>query len=120
MTTNTFLAYERTRVSYERTLQAWIRTGMSLITFGFSVYNFFRLESPPGKQAQTLGPREFGVALVSLGLISLVLATINFRFQIGSLRARYPAPGGPSLSVAVAAALSLLGVLALVLMFART
>lgn len=117
MNTNTYLAFERTREAYERTLQAWIRTGTSLITFGFSVYKFFQLETPAGKQGYLVGPREFGVALVSLGFLSLVSATIKYRLQIKDLRTHYSGPTGLSLSIVVASALSALGIFALVLMF---
>ncbi len=55
---STTLAIERTRASYERTMMSWIRTATSLITFGFSVYKFFQLEAPAGRQPNRLiGPR---------------------------------------------------------------
>jgi putative membrane protein len=70
---STTLAIERTRASYERTMMPWIRTATSLITFGFSVYKFFQIEAPAGGQKNRLiGPREFVLMLVSIGLVSLI------------------------------------------------
>jgi inner membrane protein YidH len=116
---STELAFERTRAAYERTMMSWIRTATSLITFGFSVYKFFQLEAPTGAQPNRLiGPRQFAFALVSLGLISLLLATIEYRRDIRALRAQY-ANAQPSLAVLLAAFISLLGIIALIAMALR-
>jgi putative membrane protein len=118
--TSTKLAYERTRVAYERTMQAWIRTATSLITFGFSVYKFFQIERPPNfKQGPIIGSQEFGEILVLLGLGSLVIATIEYRGRIREVEAQYPHKKHLSLSVYLAGAMSLLGLLALISMFYR-
>lgn len=83
---STKLALDRTRASYERTMMSWIRTATSLITFGFTIYKFFQIEAPPERQRNYLiGPRGFAVALVSIGLFSLVLATLENRQSIRSL-----------------------------------
>ena len=75
---STRLAFQRTRVAYERTMLSWVRTATSLITFGFSVYKFFQIEAPSGRAAGRLvGPREFAMILVGIGLVSLVLATFE-------------------------------------------
>jgi putative membrane protein len=80
---STELAFERTRVAYERTMMAWIRTATSLITFGFSIYKFFQLKGPgSAQQGHLIGPRGFAFMLVSIGLISLLLATIEHRQNI--------------------------------------
>jgi putative membrane protein len=118
--TSTKLAYERTRVAYERTMQAWIRTSASLITFGFSVYKFFQIDRPVNfKQTSIIGSREFGEILVLLGIGSLVLATLEYRARLQEIEQAYPHTHRRSLSVWVAGAISLLGVLALVSMFVR-
>jgi hypothetical protein len=50
----------------------------SLITFGFSVYKFFQFEKPTnGSENRLVGPREFALTLVSIGLFSLVSATLE-------------------------------------------
>jgi putative membrane protein len=116
---STQLAFERTRIAYERTMMAWIRTGTSLITFGFSIYKLFQLEGLGHPQpGRLIGPREFAFMLVSIGLISLLLATIEPRQNIRTLGAQY-AGRQRSLAVLVAALVSILGILALLAMIFR-
>src|SRR3984893_17248304 len=75
---STELAFARTRAAYERTMMAWIRTATSLITFGFTIYKLFQLEGLGHPQpGRLMGPREFAFMLVSIGLISLLLARLN-------------------------------------------
>ena len=100
-------------------MMSWIRTATSLITFGFSIYKFFQIEAPSERQQNYLiGPRGFALALVSIGLFSLLLATLENRQKIQTLGAQY-AGKQRSLSVLVAALISLLGVLALLAMIFR-
>ena len=111
---STRLAFDRTRVAYERTMMSWIRTATSLITFGFSIYKFFQIEAPPpGQQNRLIGPRGFAFTLVSIGLFSLILATLEHRQNIRTLGEQY-AGKLRSLAVLVAGLISILGVLALV------
>jgi putative membrane protein len=117
--TNLRLAYERTRGAYERTLMAWVRTGTSLITFGFAVYKFFQFEIPGSAQHEPLikttliGPREFGFMLIGIGLLTLVLGTIEHARDLRAMRKEYP--GMPGSNTRYLAALVLaLGMLALV------
>jgi putative membrane protein len=116
---STKLAFDRTWVAYERTMLAWVRTATSLITFGFSVFKFFQIVREGSEQRNYLiGPREFGLLLVSIGLISLVLATLQYRQNIRMLGEEYQ--GRPrSLAVIVAALISILGILALIVMIFR-
>jgi putative membrane protein len=116
---STTLAIERTRASYERTMMSWIRTATSLITFGFSVYKFFQLEAPAGRSANRLiGPREFALMLVSIGLVSLVLATLQYRQNIRVLGTQYGS-SPRSLAVVMAALISILGIVAFIAMIFR-
>ena len=109
----------RTRNSYEQTMMSWIRTATSLITFGFSIYKFFQLEAfTRTTQNHLIGPREFSLMLVSIGMISLVLATLEYRQSIRTLGAQSTI-GTHSLAVTVAALISLLGILALLAMIFR-
>ncbi len=116
---STRLAFERTWVAYERTMLAWVRTATSLITFGFSVYKFFQIVREGGGATHYLvGARQFGLLLVSIGLASLALATLEYRQNIRMLGAQYE--GRPrSLAVIVAALISILGVAALAAMIFR-
>jgi putative membrane protein len=116
---STALAFVRTRAAYERTMMAWIRTATSLITFGFSIYKFFQLEEYRKLEPDRLiGPRQFSLALVSIGLVSLLLATIEYRQNMRALRDEY-ADGHRSLAVFVAALLSIVGIVAILLMIFR-
>ncbi len=116
---STILAFDRTRAAYERTMMAWIRTATSLITFGFTIYKFFQIEAPPpGHQNRLIGPRGFAFILVSIGLFSLILATLEHRQNIRTLGAQY-AGKRRSLAVLVAALISILGILALVVIIFR-
>jgi putative membrane protein len=116
---STRLAFARTRVAYERTMLAWVRTATSLITFGFSIYKFFQLQHLGGEHANYLvGPHEFSLFLVSLGLVSLLLAAVEHRMNMQGLRAEYPdAPR--SLAGVVATLVAVLGIGALIVMIFR-
>ncbi len=112
--TATRLAMERTRIAYERTMMAWIRTATSLITFGFSVYKFFEIEmksAPP--VAMLLGPRGFGLALIGIGLLSLVLGRVEHGRDLRALRQQY-ADMPRSMSGIVSLVIGALGLAALV------
>ncbi len=116
---STKLAFDRTWVAYERTMLAWVRTATSLITFGFSVYKFFQIvREEGGRNSHLIGSRQFGLLLVSIGLASLALATLEYRQNIRMLGEQYA--GRPrSLAVIVAALISILGILAMGLMIFR-
>lgn len=117
---STELALARTRAAYDRTMMAWIRTATSLITFGFTVYKFFQIERPRGaRPVHLIGPRDFAIALVSIGLFALVLATLENRQNMKTLRAEYTQTLPLSLSGLAAAAISLLGIAALILIVLR-
>ena len=108
----TELAVARTRAAFERTMMSWIRTATSLITFGFSIYKFFQIEAPARTPNRLIGPRGFGLMLISIGLITLVLATLEYRGNIRALGAQY-AGRQRSLAVVAAALVSLVGILGL-------
>jgi putative membrane protein len=89
----TQLALERTELAHERTLMAWVRTSMSLISFGFTLHKFFqflREGSQTGAPShQLFGPREFALMMISIGLVMLVLATLQHRRDLQALRKQY-------------------------------
>jgi putative membrane protein len=67
--TSTQLAIDRMRTVYEQIMMSWITTATSLITFGFSIYKFFQIEDPSNRaENRLIGPREFALTLVSIGL----------------------------------------------------
>jgi putative membrane protein len=113
----TTLAFERTRLAYERTLMAWVRTATALISFGFSVYKFFQLEMVgKGFIAQRIGPREFALALIGTGLLSLLLGTIEHVRDLRALRSEYTGMPRSMTQIAVylIGALGLLALLAVI------
>jgi uncharacterized membrane protein YidH (DUF202 family) len=79
----TRLAFDRTRVAYDRTMMAWIRTATSLITLGFTIFKFFQIETGSGGQGHRLiGPREFALSMVGIGLISLLLGSVEHEMML--------------------------------------
>jgi putative membrane protein len=108
------LAVNRTRLAYDRTLLAWIRTGTSLITFGFTIYKFFQFEraGAESRPQRLIGPTEFALLMILIGLVSLVLATLEHRRDLKVLRAQYPEEHR-SLAGILGALVSLLGLVAL-------
>ncbi|MCS4233225.1 DUF202 domain-containing protein [Stenotrophomonas sp. BIGb0135] len=121
----TGMSFQRTRMSADRTLMSIIRTALSLIGFGFTIYQFFgHMLEVPGTTLRPHAPRNFGVALVGLGLVLLTLGIIyhvRYMQQLRSERdlmigeglihgeSHYPI----SLTLITAGLLWLLGVLAI-------
>lgn len=114
-------ACERTIMAQERTLMAWIRTATSLITFGFTIYKFFALElgAKAGPRVhQVIGPREFALFMILIGLFALAVATFQNVQDSKSMRKDYP-KARPSLSSLVAAMIAALGLLAMAAVLLR-
>jgi len=111
--TNTALAVDRTRLAHDRTLLAWVRTATSLISFGFTIYKFFQYlrqeENVPVRHL--LGPREFAMAMIGIGLIALCIATAQHRREMVSLRKQFPEVPY-SLATVLAGLIAILGVAA--------
>jgi putative membrane protein len=64
----TGMSFQRTRMSAERTLMSVIRTALSLIGFGFTIYQVFDKAREAGTIVHAAAPRNFGIALVALGI----------------------------------------------------
>jgi putative membrane protein len=118
LNTSTQLALERTALAHERTLMAWLRTSMSLISFGFTLHKFFqylRQGNQAGVPANELfGPREFGLLMMSIGLVMLLFATMQNHRALQALRRQYghvPRSLAAKLSILIAV-LGLVGVVA--------
>lgn len=124
----TGMSYQRTRLSADRTMMSIIRTALSLIGFGFTIFQFFsHLRSANLLEATSHAPRNFGTALVAIGIILLTLGIVyHVRFMLGLRHGRdemkrealihgesaYPV----SLPLVTAILLLLLGLLAIVSM----
>ena len=77
----TDLALERTSMAHDRTLMAWTRTSLSMISFGFTVFKFMQYMHQEGKQIvikTEQGAENFGMSLITVGIISLIIACIQY------------------------------------------
>lgn len=83
----TGMSFQRTRMSADRTLMSIIRTALSLIGFGFTIYQFFgHMLDVPGTTLRPHAPRNFGVALVALGMVMLTLGIVYHLRYMKELR----------------------------------
>lgn len=118
------LTLSRTHLASERTMLAWIRTAISLITFGFSIQQFFRTREGSIQHERLIGPTEFGLAMMVIGLFTLVLAMFEHRTALRDWSIQYPQAAGfppPPRSRAQfpAGLVGLLGILGLFVMLFR-
>ncbi|HXJ22047.1 MAG TPA: DUF202 domain-containing protein [Polyangia bacterium] len=82
----TDLAAIRTTLAAERTLMAWIRTALSTISFGFTIYKFMHALAAKHER----GPRHMGIALASLGTLSLLAGTIEYLHNVRTVGQHRP------------------------------
>lgn len=83
-TRRTGMSFQRTRMSAERTLMSVIRTSLSLIGFGFTIYQIFEKLQQAEILTRAHAPRNFGFALVALGIAMLVIGIIyHLQFMSG-------------------------------------
>jgi putative membrane protein len=109
---STRLAYLRTQLALERTMMSWIRTATSLITFGFAVYKFFEFEQKASEQAKhVISPRVFGLIMIVMGLLSLLMGTVQHVVGMRQIRAAWP-ESPRSVAAVVAALIAVLGLAA--------
>jgi putative membrane protein len=81
VTSDSHFSWIRTRLSIERTMMSWIRTAVALIGFGFAIVQFFqRLEQLPGVRpaAYPDAARDLGLALISCGVLALLIAVWQY------------------------------------------
>ncbi len=123
----TGMSFQRTRMSADRTLMSVIRTSLSLISFGFTIFQVFQKLRDAGTLAHAAAPRNFGIALVCLGIAMLVLGIVyHTQFMVGLRRERHAmaaeglihAESGfpPSMTLITAFILLVIGVVAIVSM----
>lgn len=85
----TDLSLQRTRLAADRTLMAVIRTSLSLIGFGFTIFQMFQKLVEAEVLKHALAPRNFGIALVLLGIGALILGiAYHVRFMLELRRER--------------------------------
>ena len=123
----TGMSFQRTRLSADRTLMSVIRTSLALIGFGFTIFQFFEKLREAGTLTGVHAARNFGLALVVLGIGMLVLGMVyHVQFMLGlrHMRHEMAAEGlihgesrfPVSLTLLTAAALLLIGIAAIVSM----
>jgi putative membrane protein len=68
-----------------------VRTGVSLISFGFTIYKFFEefRKAEPVVRTSLIGAREFGIIMISIGLVAVLLATFQHVRIMHRLRVQY-------------------------------
>jgi putative membrane protein len=111
----TELAFERTRIAAERTLMAWIRTSLSMISFGFTIYKFLQAfrEAAHFTGGRPYTPRNLGLALIGVGTVALIAATIQHYQSLKRLE-ELGRPSLWSLTIIVAIFVTIIGILAFV------
>jgi len=123
----TGMSFQRTRMSADRTLMSVIRTSLSLIGFGFTIYQVFEKAHDAKILGSSAASRNFGEALVFLGVGMLVLGIgyhIVFMTGLRKERKALKADGlihaesqfPVSLTLIVAVLLLIIGLLAIVSM----
>lgn len=126
----TGMSFQRTRMSDDRTLMSVIRTSLSLIGFGFTIYQAFQKLRDAGAIASAEAPRNFGVSLVTLGILMLLIGMVRHVKFMSELNATRIAMAKEGLIFAestfpvsstfwIAVALLLLGVAAIISMVFR-
>jgi uncharacterized membrane protein YidH (DUF202 family) len=73
----TGMSFQRTRMSADRTLMSVIRTSLSLIGFGFTIFQTFQKLHDAGTIGNPNAPRNFGIALVLLGIVMLIVGMVH-------------------------------------------
>src|SRR5262245_48456505 len=80
----TGMSFQRTRMSADRTLMSVMRTSLSLISFGFTIFQIFEKLRDHEVIKHAASGRNFGVALVGLGILMLIGGIIyHVQFMMG-------------------------------------
>jgi putative membrane protein len=84
-TADSHFGWIRTRLSLERTMMSWLRTAVALIGFGFAIVQYFnRLQQIPGARPAYLptAPEYLGLALISCGILALVISLWQYFWTV--------------------------------------
>ena len=118
--TSTELAKTRNRAAAERTTLAWIRTALALISFGFGldkIISAIRDAGGDGNTGQDVGVQLMSMGFIGVGIFTLLIAIREHKRELIRLRSdSYLYRDGPSLSIATATAVLVIGVLAFLLL----
>ena len=118
--TSTELAKTRNRAAAERTTLAWIRTALALISFGFGldkIISAIRDAGGDGNTSQDVGVQLMSMGFIGVGIFTLLIAMHQHKRELIRLRSDpYLYRDEPSLSIATATAVLVIGVLAFLLL----
>ncbi len=83
---------EKLRISFERLQFVWIKFNVTCIAIGFGLYKFYVANTSGEVQTPVhkITGRDFGVTLVSLGVIMLCFATYQHTQNLAKLKLQYP------------------------------
>ena len=119
---NTELAKTRNRAAAERTTLAWIRTALALISFGFGldkIISAIRVAGGDADSSNDMGLQLMSMGFIGIGVFTLLIAIRQHKRELIRLRNDpYLYREEPSLSIAAASAVLVIGVMAFVLLLA--
>ena len=84
-TSDSHFSWVRTRLSLERTMMSWQRTAVALIGFGFAIVQYLNhLQQAPGTRPAFLptAPEYLGLALISCGILALIISLWQYRWTV--------------------------------------
>ena len=118
--TSTELAKTRNRAAAERTTLAWIRTALALISFGFGLDKIISAildAGGDGHTSQDVCVQLMSMGFIGIGIFTLLIAMRQHKRELIRLRSDpYLYRDEPSLSIATATAVLVIGVLAFFLL----
>ena len=119
---NTELAKTRNRAAAERTTLAWIRTALALISFGFGldkIISAIRIAGGHADSSNDMGLQLMSMGFIGIGIFTLLIAMRQHKRELIRLRNDpYLYRDEPSLSIATASAVLVIGVMAFLLLLA--
>jgi uncharacterized membrane protein YidH (DUF202 family) len=85
------LSFERMRLALEKLQLARVKTTLTLIALGFTAYKVFYVRMEEGKKPLVDFPngRDIGMFLIFVGLVILLLSTLQHLRSIAKLKLQY-------------------------------
>ena len=109
----------REHLANERTLLSWVRTGVGLISIGLVVERAGALvDAAPVRVGSTSASELFGLALALLGVLTLVIGTVQFLRTRRRISAGEFVPSAAAYLIVVAGSLAFAGAFIVYVLFA--